>query len=181
MGILRKHLSAVVVATAAALALTACGSATASKSGTPASTTPAALTKVTVGASPVPHAKILQFVKDKLATAAGLDIKIVEYDDYVQPNEALASGELDANYFQHLPYLQSQIKDKGYKFEHGAGVHIEPYAAFSKKYKSLTELPDGRKLLVSRGIGLERGRAPRLRFACRPELLVIELVPEGSQ
>jgi D-methionine transport system substrate-binding protein len=104
---------------------------------------------VTVGASPTPHAKILQYIQDNLAAKAGITIKIVEYDDYVQPNEALASGELDANYFQHLPYLESQIKDKGYQFSHGAGVHIEPYAAFSTKYKALSELPDGATIAIT--------------------------------
>ena len=148
---LRKHLSAVVIA-AALMALTACGSnpaATTSAATTGGATTAATLTKVTVGASPVPHAKILEYVSKNLAAKAGIELKIVEFDDYVQPNEALAGGELDANYFQHLPYLEDQIKSKGYKFSHGAGIHIEPYAVFSKKYKALSEVPDGASIAIT--------------------------------
>lgn len=147
MGSLRKHLSAVAIA-AAVMALTACAGTSTAATPQP-SATPATLTKVTVGASPVPHAKILEFIQQNLAAKAGIELKIVEFDDYVQPNEALASKELDANYFQHLPYLEAQIKEKGYAFEHGAGVHIEPYAAFSKKYKSLAELPDGASVAIT--------------------------------
>lgn len=138
---------AALAAAAVALTLTACGgSAAAPSSEAPSS---ASLTTVKVGASPVPHARILEFVNTDLAAAAGLDLQIVEFDDYVQPNEALASGELDANYFQHLPYLEAQIKERGYKFEHGAGVHIEPYAAFSKKYKTAAELPQGATIAIT--------------------------------
>lgn len=152
---LRKHVAAIITV-AAVLALAACGSSTtpgtttsASKSGGASS---AALTKVTVGASPVPHAKILEFVQKNLAPKAGLDIKIVEFDDYVQPNEALASGQLDANYFQHLPYLNAQIKDRGYKFEAGKGIHLEPYAAFSKKFKTVAEVTDGASIAITNDV-----------------------------
>ena len=132
------------------MALTACGSTSAAApASSPAGAAASTLTKVTIGASPTPHAKILQFIQDNLATKAGIELKIVEYDDYVQPNEALASGELDANYFQHLPYLEAQIKEKGYAFDHGAGVHIEPYAAFSKKYKAISDLPDGANIAIT--------------------------------
>lgn len=142
MGKPRLHLTVALIA-AASMALTAC---TASTAAAPASAEP---TLVTVGASPVPHAKILQFVQQNLAAKAGITLKIVEFDDYVQPNEALASGELDANYFQHLPYLEDQIKQKGYAFDHGAGVHIEPYAVFSKKYKALADVPDGASIAIT--------------------------------
>lgn len=148
MGTLRKHLSVVAVA-AAAMALTACGTSAAAAPESAASTPAATLTKVTVGASPVPHAKILEFVQQNLAASAGIELKIVEFDDYVQPNEALASGELDANYFQHLPYLEAQITEKGYAFEHGAGVHIEPYAIFSSKFKALADVPDGASIAIT--------------------------------
>ncbi len=151
MGIRRKPLSIVAIA-AAVMALTACASTTAaSPAATSAnpSASASALVTVKVGASPVPHAKILEYIQKNLATQAGIDLKIVEFDDYVQPNEALASGDLDANYFQHLPYLEAQIKEKGYKFEHGAGVHIEPYAAFSTKYKSISEVPDGASIAIT--------------------------------
>jgi len=134
------------------MALTACSTATAAapaSTATEAASTAAEPTLVTVGASPVPHAKILEFVQQNLAAKAGIELKIVEFDDYVQPNEALASGELDANYFQHLPYLEDQIKDKGYKFDHGLGVHIEPYAVFSSKPKAISEVPDGASIAIT--------------------------------
>ncbi|HQD98097.1 MAG TPA: MetQ/NlpA family ABC transporter substrate-binding protein [Propionicimonas sp.] len=151
MGNLRKQLSVAVIV-AASMAMTACGStAAAAPSGSQSApvTTSAEVTTVTVGASPVPHAKILEFVQQNLAAKAGIELKIVEFDDYVQPNEALASGQLDANYFQHLPYLEDQIKEKGYQFDHGAGVHIEPYAIFSAKHKALADVPDGASIAIT--------------------------------
>lgn len=148
MGTPRKHLSAVVIA-AATMALTACGANSAAAPGSADGTAPAGPTTVTVGASPVPHAKILDHIKQNLAAEAGIELKIVEFDDYVQPNEALASGELDANYFQHVPYLEDQIKEKGYAFEHGAGVHIEPFAVFSSKYQALADVPDGASIAIT--------------------------------
>ena len=154
MGPLSKRLSVVVGGLTAAMLLTACASGPtatpAPQQTTGGETSPAAeATVVKVGASPVPHARILEFVDQNLAAAAGIDLEIVEFDDYVLPNEALASGELDANYFQHLPYLTAQIAEKGFQFEHGAGVHIEPYAAFSSKYKSFDEVPDGATIAIT--------------------------------
>lgn len=151
MGTPSKRLLAIAAPLAAAMALTACSSTPASTvpAASAAGEAPAATTTVRVGASPVPHAKILQFVQENLAPAAGIALEIVEFDDYVLPNEALASGELDANYFQHLPYLNAQIAEKGYAFDHGDGVHIEPYAAFSARYTSFDEVPDGATIAIT--------------------------------
>ncbi len=147
---MRKLITVLAGSLLAALALTACGAGGqtgTTDSSAPGASTPAAssgeLTTVIVGASPVPHARILEFVQENLAAAAGIKLEIREFDDYVLPNEALAAGELDANYFQHLPYLEDQIKEKGYQFSHGEGIHIEPYALFSKKYKKAADIPDG--------------------------------------
>lgn len=141
---------AALAAAAVAVTLTACGgSAAAPSSEAPSS---ASLTTVKVGASPVPHARILEFVKTDLAAAAGLDLQIVEFDDYVQPNEALASGELDANYFQHLPYLEEEIDAKGYAFEHGAGIHIEPLSLFSSQHASPADVPDGGLVAITNDV-----------------------------
>lgn len=101
------------------------------------------VTTITIGASPTPHAEILEFVDAELAPAAGIDLEIVTFDDYVLPNEALAEGDLDANYFQHLPYFESQVEEKGYDFDHFAGVHIEPYGLYSSDLTDLADLPDG--------------------------------------
>ena len=148
MGIPRTRLFAVAASLAAVMAMTAC-SATPAPSATAPEAEPASTTVVRVGATPVPHGRILQYVADNLAAEAGITLEIVEFDDYVLPNEALASGELDANYFQHLPYLDAQIAEKGYQFEHGEGVHLEPYAAFSSKYKSFDEVPDGATIAIT--------------------------------
>lgn len=137
----RRGLFALTGATAA-MAMMGCSGSTASDASD-------AVTRLKVGASPVPHARILGFVKDQLAAAAKIDLQIIEYDDYVQPNEALASKELDANYFQHVPYLENQIAERKYAFTHGSGIHIEPYAAFSKKHRAVTDIPQGATVAIT--------------------------------
>lgn len=147
---MRKIVSAAAAALAATMALTACGSPEATPSGSASAPAPSeATTTLTVGASPVPHAKILEFVRDNLAADAGLQIEIQEFDDYVLPNEALASGEIDANYFQHLPYLENQIEEKGFEFSHGEGIHIEPFALFSDQFTSAADIPDGGQIAIT--------------------------------
>lgn len=130
-----------------ALALSACGATSDAAPSGPK--TDGAVTTITIGASPTPHAKILQFVQDNLAAKAGLKLDIKLYDDYVQPNVQLAEGSLDANYFQHLPYYEAQVKEKGYNFAHFAGVHIEPFGLYSKKIKSPNELKDAAQVGIN--------------------------------
>lgn len=145
---MRKILTTVAASLAAAMALTACGS-DATEPGTAATLDPANPTKVTVGASAVPHGKILEFVQANLAADAGIDLEIRIFEDYVLPNEALSSGELDANYFQHVPYFDNQVEEKGFEFEHGEGVHIEPFALFSNKHTSPEQVPDGGLIVIT--------------------------------
>lgn len=121
-------------------------------------------TTLVVGASPVPHAEILQFVQDELAADAGLDLQIEEFTDYVLPNTALAEGEIDANFFQHVPYLEAQIEENGFEFDHFAGVHIEPYGIYSQKVESLDDLPTGAKVGITNDPG-NQGRALDLLVA----------------
>ena len=110
-----------------------------------------------VGASNVPHAEILEHVK-KEYEAKGYKLEIKKFQDYVLPNKALASKEIDANYFQHVPYLEQQEKEnKSYKFANAGGVHVEPLGIYSKKYNSLDKLPNGATLLTSSNVA-ERGR-----------------------
>lgn len=111
---------------------------------------------LTVGASNTPHAVILEKAKPILAKE-GIDLQIETYTDYVLPNQDLASEDLDANYFQHIPYLELQIKDNGYDFVNAGGVHIEPIGIYSKKYKSLDELPKGATILLSSSVA-DHGR-----------------------
>ncbi|MBE3575799.1 MAG: MetQ/NlpA family ABC transporter substrate-binding protein [Firmicutes bacterium] len=95
-----------------------------------------------VGATPVPHAEILNFIKPVLAKE-GIELKVIEFQDYVQPNLALASGDLDANFFQHIPYLEQFCKDHNLDLTYIAKVHIEPMGAYSRKVKSLKSLRTG--------------------------------------
>lgn len=100
-----------------------------------------------VGATPVPHAEFLNLVKDDLAEK-GIKMEIREFTDYVVLNDAVESGELDANYYQHIPYMESTNKEKNYHLVNAGGIHIEPFALYSKKYKSLTDLPEGASIAI---------------------------------
>ena len=139
--------SLLALATTAALTLAACSS---DEEAAEETTTEGSgeIVTLTVGASPVPHADILAFIDENLAEEAGIDLEIVEYSDYVLPNRNLDSGELDANFFQHVPYFNVQVEENGYDFEHGEGVHIEPYAVYSDTLTSLDELEDGAKVSI---------------------------------
>jgi len=116
----------------------------------PAATQPTETEAVTVriGASPVPHAEILAFIRDNLAPAAGLELEIVEFTDYVLPNLALMDGTLEANYFQHLPYLEDFNAQKGTDLIAVADVHIEPLGIYSRTLSSLNDLSDGAVVLI---------------------------------
>ncbi|MEU4424915.1 MetQ/NlpA family ABC transporter substrate-binding protein [Actinoplanes sp. NPDC024001] len=129
----RRSLAAVLASAALVLGLAACGSDSSSASSD----------TLKVGVSPVPHGEILKYVADNLASAEGLKLEIVEFDDYVQPNIALQEKQLDANYFQHIPYLDEEVASKGYKFTALKPVHIEPLGVYSKKVKSIAEVPAG--------------------------------------
>jgi D-methionine transport system substrate-binding protein len=94
-----------------------------------------------IGATPVPHAELLNLIKDDL-NAQGITLEIIEYNDYVQPNEALVRGDLDANFFQHIPYLESNDEWVS-SLVSAFGVHIEPFGLYSKKYTTITDIPDG--------------------------------------
>ena len=102
---------------------------------------------ITVAASPVPHAEILEFVKPVLATE-GVDLKVKVFTDYVQPNVQVAEKRLDANFFQHQPYLDEFNKAKGTNLVSVAGVHLEPLGAYSSKLKKLDELPAGATVVI---------------------------------
>ncbi|WP_294703181.1 MetQ/NlpA family ABC transporter substrate-binding protein [uncultured Fusobacterium sp.] len=93
-----------------------------------------------VGATPVPHAELLNLVKDDLKTQ-GVDLKVVDFTDYVTPNLALADGEIDANFFQHYPYLEKFASERGLKLVSAAKIHVEPLGVFSKKFSKLEDIP----------------------------------------
>ncbi len=100
-----------------------------------------------VGANPTPHAEILNYVKPQLAKE-GIDLQVVVYQDYVQPNRALASGDLDANYFQHVPYLNDYNKKNGTDLVPTVSVHFEPLGLYGGRSKSLKDVKDGATVAV---------------------------------
>ena len=100
-----------------------------------------------VAATPVPHAEILEFVKPQLAKA-GIELKVRVFTDYVQPNVQVAEGNLDANFFQHQPYLDDFNKARETQLVSIANVHVEPFGAYSKRVKTLDELPEGATVAI---------------------------------
>ncbi|WP_296653133.1 MetQ/NlpA family ABC transporter substrate-binding protein [Paraburkholderia sp.] len=102
---------------------------------------------IKVGTVAGPDAQVWNVVQ-KVAKREGLNVKVVEFNDYVQPNAALDAGDLDANSFQHQPYLDSQVKQRGYKIMTAGLTYISPMGAYSKKLKSLNDLPQGAKVAV---------------------------------
>lgn len=132
------HHSLKSFAGAAAAAVLAC---------TAFSSAAAAADVIRIGATPVPHADILNFIKPKLEKE-GVELKVTEFTDFVQLNLALSNKDLDANYFQSTPYLETYEKQYGVKFATLVGVHLEPMAVYSKKYKSLREIPEGSRIAL---------------------------------
>ncbi|SHS05389.1 ABC transporter substrate-binding protein [Mycobacteroides abscessus subsp. abscessus] len=152
---MKKFLS-LFLSLAVALVLAACGTAKEDESNAGEGEEEAETTELVVGASNVPHAEILEEAKSLLAEK-GIELKIETFQDYILPNQALESGDLDANYFQHIPYLESQMAEHGYDFANAGGIHIEPMGVYSKKYKSLEELPEGAHIIMSSSVA-DHGR-----------------------
>lgn len=103
--------------------------------------------RVRIGATPGPHAQILEAVKP-VAAKKGIDLQIVEFSDYVVPNMALDSGEIEANSFQHQPYLDNQVRDRGFKIVSVGRTVNYPMGFYSKKYKTFDEIPAGSKISI---------------------------------
>ncbi|MFJ9021272.1 MetQ/NlpA family ABC transporter substrate-binding protein [Streptomyces sp. NPDC102259] len=135
-----KLTTAVLAVGALTLGLTACGSDKDSASDTSG--------PLVVAASPTPHAEILNFVKDKLAKKAGLDLEVKEFTDYVTPNTATEDGSVDANYFQNQPYLDDFNKKNGTHIVPVVTVHLEPLGLYSHKVKSADALKSGATVAV---------------------------------
>lgn len=100
-----------------------------------------------VGATPVPHAEILNEIKPLLAKD-GIDLQIIEFTDYVKPNHSLNDKEIDANFFQHEPYLKKFAADRKLDLVNLVAVHIEPMGVYSKKLKDIKSVPDGAKVAI---------------------------------
>ena len=97
---------------------------------------------ITVGATPEPHAEMLRLVVDDLAKE-GFTLVVKEFTDYVTPNDAVEDGQIDANFFQHIPYMNSFNNEHGYHLVNAGGIHIEPLAVYSKKYSDIKSVPSG--------------------------------------
>lgn len=112
---------------------------------------------IKIGVSPDPHAKLVELVKEDLKEQ-GIEIEIEEFTDYVIPNTALDEGDLDANFFQHIPYLENFVEEQGVDLVHIGGVHVEPMAVYSEKIKTIEELADGAEVSIP-GDAVNGGRA----------------------
>lgn len=104
-------------------------------------------TTILIAASPTPHAEILEQAKSILAEQ-GYDLQITEFEDYVQPNEVVEGGEYDANYFQHIPYLDSYNEEKGTHLVNAGGIHYEPFGIYPGIKASLEEISEGDTIAV---------------------------------
>ena len=147
---MNKKFLSLALALVLSLSLAACGSKkeeapAAAPAETPAETTEPVV--LNVAASSTPHAEILEQVVDVLAEQ-GIDLQIHEYGDYVVPNTAVEEGEEDANYFQHIPYLESFNEKEGTHLVSVGGIHIEPMGVYAGKTASLEELPDGAEIAI---------------------------------
>ena len=140
-----KKLTSLILALILGLSLVACGGGedAAADGGDGA----AATETITVGASSTPHAEILEQVKETLA-AEGYELKIVVYDDYVLPNTALNDGELDANYFQHTPYLESFNASNGTELSVADLIHYEPFGMYGNGVSSVADIAAGATILI---------------------------------
>ena len=130
-----KKIFALVLTAALALSLAACGAKKEEK------------TVLKVAATPVPHAEILEALKEDLA-AQGIELQVTVYNDYVIPNTAAEEGEEDANFFQHVPYLDDFNAERGTHLVSVAGVHVEPMGLYGGKSTSLDSIPDGATVAV---------------------------------
>ena len=131
---MKKTITIIALVLALVLTLAACGAKNDNKT-------------IVVGATPAPHAEILEIAKEILAEE-GYTLEIRVFDDYVLPNEAVEDGSIDANYFQHITYMNDFNVGSGTHLVSAAGIHYEPFGLYAGKCSSLAELPDGAKIAV---------------------------------
>ncbi|MDO5532359.1 MAG: MetQ/NlpA family ABC transporter substrate-binding protein [Sutterella sp.] len=172
-----KPFAAVCIAAGLALGLAGCGDKDeAPKSAAPAKT-------LTIGVSPVPGGDMMNFLKPRFAEK-GIELKVVEFGDYIQPNMALSDGSLDANFFQHKPYLDDFIKQHNLKLESLVPVFIAPIAVYSRTLKDPTAIADGsavsipndptnggRALLLLQHLGLIKLNDPKNLFVTPADIV----------
>ena len=132
---MKKILSLVLVLVLSLSLLTACGTSSSKSS------------SITIGVSSEPHATLVKLIVDDLKEE-GISVKIIEFTDYVTPNSSLDDGDIDANFFQHKPYLEDFVENQGMKLVSLGGVHIEPMALYSSSIKSIEDLEDGSEISI---------------------------------
>ena len=111
---------------------------------------------ITVAATAVPHAEILEAAKPILAQK-GYDLQVTVFDDYVQPNNVVEEGDIDANYFQHIPYLDSFNEERGTHLVNAGGIHYEPFGIYAGTESDLTNVPEGADIAVPNDTTNEAG------------------------
>lgn len=112
-----------------------------------AGNTESSSSKLTVAATPDPHAVLLNLVKDQLKEE-GIDLEIIEFTDYIVPNNVVEDGSVDANFFQHIPYLENFNAEHGFHLVNAGAIHVEPFALYSSKYSSLDQIPNGATIAI---------------------------------
>lgn len=132
---MKRRLIVLALALCLLLSLAACGGDTADSK------------VITVGATPAPHAEILEVAKEVLAEE-GYTLEITEFDDYQMPNDSVEEGELDANYFQHITYMNQYNEDNGYHLVSVGSIHYEPFGLYAGKTASIEELADGAQIAI---------------------------------
>ena len=160
-----KKLTSVVTSGILALSLAACGSSSSAAATAAASTEAAAAAStaaaesqtLSVIATANPHEVILNAAAPILLEKYNIKLDIIETEDYYTPNRAVNDGDADANFFQHVPFFDNEVAENGYDLVNVAGVEIEPFGFYSKKYKSLDELPDGAHIVTSNSVA-DHGR-----------------------
>ncbi len=143
---MKKFLTVLGTVVLSAALIAGCG-AQSDNEGSAAESADGGNTVITVGASPAPHAEILEAVKPMLAEQ-GIDLQIKEFNDYILPNKATEDGEIDANYFQHGPYLEDFNNENGTHLVPVAAIHYEPFGLYAGKTASIDELADGATIAV---------------------------------
>lgn len=149
-----------------ALSLAACGSSSAAASSAPAAASASAAASAAASAEPQtlsviatanPHEVILNAAAPILQEKYNIKLNIIETEDYYTPNRAVNDGDADANFFQHVPFFDNEVAENGYDLVNVAGVEIEPFGFYSKKYSSLDELPNGAHIVTSNSVA-DHGR-----------------------
>jgi D-methionine transport system substrate-binding protein len=154
---MKKIISALLISALTISSFAGCansGAASSAAAASAARNTAPASKKIVIGASPTPHAIILKEAA-KLLKAKGYDLEIKEFNDYVIPNTSLEGKEIDANYFQHQPYLDQFNKEKGTSIVSAGSIHYEPFGIYAGKTKAITDLKDGATIAVPNDVSNE--------------------------